>query len=91
MFVSPPKSSQMLHSQQTEYRYWEVKVAPVHSDPEIAQVELDEVALEGWKLVSVDMGKAYFIRRATATRSTTVYLDPSENGTKTSDRVKNRR
>ena len=68
----------MQRLQQKEYRYWEVKVVPVPSDHEIAQIELDEVALEGWKLVAVDMGKAFFIRRSKATRSTAVYRAHAE-------------
>ena len=49
--------------QRTEV-YREVKVLRLPEDPEIQQHELDELALEGWQLVSVDNRIAYLDRLA---------------------------
>jgi hypothetical protein len=46
---------------------WESKVLGLPDDLELQQEELDEVALDGWRLVSVDRQRAYFIRRAPVT------------------------
>ena len=60
-----------------KYRYWEVKVVPVHPDHEIAQMELDDIALDGWKLVAVDAGKAFFTRSANAVTAAIMRSDAS--------------
>jgi hypothetical protein len=46
---------------------WESKVLGLPDDLELQQEELDEVALDGWRLVSVDKQRAYLIRRAPVT------------------------
>jgi hypothetical protein len=48
-------------------RMWETRVVALSLDPDVQQCELDEVALDGWRLISVDQQRAYFIRRGTVT------------------------
>ena len=48
-------------------RMWENRVIRLPDNPELEEAELDELALEGWKLVSVWDHKAYLIRRAPVT------------------------
>ncbi len=50
--------------QQEEYR--EVRVLALPHDLEMQQMKLDELAMEKWRLVSVDNGIAYLDRPATA-------------------------
>ena len=46
---------------------WENRVVRLPEDPELQQETLDEVALDGWRLVSVSDGLAYFVRRGAVT------------------------
>ena len=42
---------------------YENRVIVLPEEPELAEYMLDEIAVEGWRLVSVDRGVAYFVRR----------------------------
>jgi hypothetical protein len=42
----------------------ESRVLPLPADPELQQMMLDEVFLDGWQLVSVDNQIAYLMRPA---------------------------
>jgi hypothetical protein len=40
----------------------EYRVLALPEDPELQQMELDEAALDGWRLITVDQGRAYLAR-----------------------------